>query len=179
MHDYAAPLTAIRDAVGVLDAREPMPGKDRVLLWLDRILLWLDARAAAAELAVVLRDLETDATDAIVELARETGSDELETALGVVHVGQTSPSERWDGYRLIGKLARTVVEVDPVTGELATEASRAVPVDVLRDVVAGCQTDKLTSSKWRKTGLRDHGIDVWKFYDRDDPRPIIRTGPRR
>lgn len=163
----------IRRGVEWLDAREPMSGT-------ERIALWLEARGAMSEFAVVIRDLETDATDAAIELTRERGVDELETPLGVVHVGWTAPVDHWRGYELIGKLAQTVVEVDAATGELATQAIRAVPIDVLRAVVAGCDTEKRTSSAWRKTGLEAVGIDPRDWYVRvKDPRPVIRSGPKR
>ncbi|RPH74092.1 hypothetical protein EHM76_04150 [bacterium] len=163
MHDYALALALIRDQVGVLERRDPMPGT-------ERIALWLDARGVRTEFDVVLHDLETDATDALIELTRATGEDAYDTPLGPVYVGWTQPSERWEGYRLIDRLARDVMVRD------TAEIIRAVPVDVLRETVAGCQTDALTSSKWRKTGLKQWGLDPKQFFDRDDPRPIIRAG---
>jgi hypothetical protein len=167
-HPFTDHVAIIRAAVDAVDQREPMPA-------LDRIVLWQDLRAVAAELAVVVRDTEGDATDALVEYLRDTGEDHLETIAGPVHVAYTSPNERWEGHRLIGALARTVVPVDPDTGELHTQAIRAVPVDVLRDTVAGCATDDATSSRWRKTGVRKY-VDPGAFYDRDDPQPVIRAG---
>lgn len=176
-HSYALAVAIIRDQVGVLEAREPMPGT-------ERIELWQDVRDAYAELGVILRDLETDATDALVELLRDSGEDELSTELGTVHIGLTTPSERWQGWRLAGALARNVaptkVDEDGVfVADPEDEVFRAVPLDVFRDVVAGCASDDLTSSKWRKTALRNHVADVRRYYDRDDPQPIIRAGAKR
>lgn len=163
-HDYAAPVAAIRSATADLEYREPMSG-------MARITLWQDVREAVGQLAIVVRDIETDATEALVEITRETGDDELETILGPVYVGLTSPTERWRGYDLLGALSSPVV--DAATGELI----RAVPLDVLRDVVAGCASEDLTSSKWRKTAVKRH-LDFRRYYDRDEPRPIIRAGRR-
>jgi hypothetical protein len=170
-HAHRRELDAIRTAVAVLDYRGAAPA-------IERIELWQDVKAVQDELAVIARDIQGDATEALIELLRESGEPALETALGVVHVGYTQPTERWEGHRLIGALSRTVFEVDPETGELSERPTRAVPVDVLRDTVAGCASEDLTSSKWRKTGVRNY-VDPRRYMDRDDPIPIIRTGAPR
>lgn len=165
MHDHADALALLRAGIGGIYDREPAPAE-------DRIMLWQDLAAVRADLEIVYRDVENDATEALVERLRETGEPALETPLGVVHVGTSRPGDRWEGHKLLAALARHVA--DPSTGEMI----RAVPLDVLRDVVPGCASDNLTSSRWRITSLRSY-VDPYNYVERGAPVPVIRAGPPR
>jgi hypothetical protein len=123
----------------------------------ERIDLWIVARDVLDELAIAVRHLQTDATLALADLGVKPGG--LHPAMGgIVKRGtRRVGTDQWAGHALVGALG--VDLVNPATGEIV----RAVPVEVVREVVPGCATEELTSSRWRATGLRGR-VDVDRFH---------------
>ena len=153
-----AALAAISVATALLDAREPTDA-------LTRIERWQAADAVLTELKTVVSQMGGDAVNAMVELGREA----METSLGPVHTAPGYGREEWDGSALLGTLA--VPRVDTTTGEVED----VIPVSVLRDVLPAVGPGA-TSSKWKVSGLRKHGIRV-DSYRRSEPAPmVIRNG---
>jgi len=82
----------------------------------------------------------------------------------LVHHVQRSRDE-WNGAKVLDLLARPVV--DPETGEVTEAVPRSTLDDVLPAVTGGA-----TSSRWKRTGLKQHGVDPGTVCRRDwqDPR---------
>jgi hypothetical protein len=155
-------LAAIAEATVTLDKREPTDPTERI----ER---WQAAKAVVDDLYTVVKQMESDAVDAMVELGREF----LETSLGPVYTDKGYAPEEWDGNALLGTLSVQLVDRD--TGEVTD----AVPTAVLRDVIPAVSPGK-TSSKWSITGLRKHGIRVDSYHRKDDAPLVMRRGtPRR
>lgn len=141
----------------------------------ERINLWLVLDDLADELRMVLRDLETDATLALVDLDVPEGR-VYNAGHDVVTMGRRQVGgDKWAGWALCGALA--VEMIDPDTGEMI----RAVPLDVVRSTVPGCADDALTSSRWRVTALRQLVDDAERYHlERPVTQQVIRRarGPR-
>jgi hypothetical protein len=156
-------VNQIEGAVACLDRRAPMPP-------LERIEAWQAAADALATFQVVVGQMAADAQDAMVQL----GTKQLTTRRGPCHLARSSSSQEWRGYELLGKLADPMIE--PSTGEVMD----AVPLQVLRDVIAGCNKPDSTYSKWLTTGLKEWLPDDWrKFVTYHDPRDVIKLGEKR
>lgn len=133
-------ISALTNDVGSND--EPMSPQDRVDLWIV-------ADGVLDELRVVVQALKADATLALVDLDVQPAHT-FDTAFGtVLRDRRRVGSDQWAGYSICDALAHSFV--DPDTGEVV----RAVPVTTMRDTVAGCADDRLTSSRWKVSGLRN------------------------
>ena len=136
MSDARDAVRLIEQAVETIDDREPLSP-------LDLCALWLDLSRAADELRSALQTVRYDASDALVALLDGTSADVIETPSGWAKLGREYTPTHWRGWSLCDAIADDLVDVR--TGEI----TRAVPVDRLRDVLPGCATDQLVSSKWR------------------------------
>lgn len=113
----------------------------------ERIDLYAACDLAALALGIVLRKWRHDAAVALADLGVKRG-DVYNTGLTTVRrTTSRTGGDHWRGHALCDALA--IDAIDPDTGEKV----RAVPVHVMRDVVAGCARDELTSSRWRTEGL--------------------------
>ena len=162
VNDVLALCAQITDIVDVLDKREPLPA-------MDRVTAWHAAQQALDAFQIVLGQLEGDAVEAMAELQIR----EVATKFGPVHIRRGSAKQEWRGYELVGKLGT------PLVVQSSGEFVEAVPVEVLRDVVAGCGSPELTSSKWSTTGLERWMPDEWRrFRTVHDAGDRMGVGPR-
>lgn len=165
-HPYRGDIEAIHDAVNAID-NGPRPTGGGV------IDLWLDVDEEHSALSMIRGELAIDAALAARALLEERGEPvraDLETPSGrIIHLRPGSRSSMWRGYDLVGALAIRYVDHD--TGEVV----HAVPVPVLHDVLPGCSTPELTSSRWTMTGLKRHmRVSPWKFrLDEPDEDPLL------
>lgn len=163
MADARDAIRLIDEATALVDDRDPMSP-------LDVCTLWLDLSRAADDLRSVLQTVRYDATDALVALLDGTGADVIETPSGWAKLGREYAPTHWRGWELCDAIADDLVDVR--SGEI----TRAVPVDRLRDVLPGCATDALVSSKWRTEVGRYVALDRYRdqmpFRDR---RPQIES----
>lgn len=115
-----------------------------------------------AMIAVHVRDLSTRA-------AKLLPTAEYDAATGTYH--KTTPrTEKWDGFGVVGALGEPFIDAD--TGELV----RAVPVDVLREVLPACGPGA-TSSKWKRRALAAH-MDVERYSTVEWGTPVVVRGPK-
>jgi hypothetical protein len=135
----------------------------------DVVTLWLELGHVQRTLGELMKLV---ADDAAVRLAdRDDPRADYETAYGdVVHLAPGYAPERWRGHDVIAELAERLITFDG-------EPVQAVPVDVLVDVLPGCNAPELTSSKWRTGGLRRHLPDWRRYRSRDDAPLVIKRGP--
>lgn len=137
----------------------------------DVVDLWLELGHAHRVLGDLAKLIADDASSRLLD--RDDPRADYETATGdVVHLAPGYAPERWRGHDVIAELSEALVE--PVTGECV----QAVPIDVLVDVLPGCNAPELTSSKWRTTGLRRHLPDWHRYRSRDDAPLVIKRGAR-
>jgi hypothetical protein len=142
-------IALIERATEIIDDREPLSP-------LDLCALWLDLSRAVDDLQSVLRTVRYDASDALVTLLDGSGADVIETPSGWAKLGREYTPTHWRGWELCDAIADDLVDVR--TGEI----TRAVPVDRLRDVLPGCATDQLVSSKWRSEVGRYVPLDRYR-----------------
>lgn len=160
--DVNEALATIALATVTLDKREPCDPTERI----ER---WQAAKAVLDDLATIVGQMEAEGVEAMIQLGRET----LETSLGPVHTTPGYAREEWDGHALLGTLSTKLVNRE--TGEVLD----AVPTSVLYDVLPAV-TEGSTSSKWKISGLRKHGIRVDTYHRQDEAGLRLRTGlPRR
>lgn len=91
---------------------------------------------------------------------------------GPVTVHTTSQvSEKSDGRGILMSLVTDMIE--PETGEKML----AIPLDVLLDILPAVGEGQ-TSSKWKKSGLKNHDIDPEKFIKTEYGPQQVRLGPK-
>jgi hypothetical protein len=135
------------------------------------VTLWLGLTHVHRVLGDLVKTVADDASSRLLD--RDDPRADYETSYGdVVHLAPGYAPERWRGHDVIAELADDVI--DTSTGERL----QAVPVDVLVDVLPGCNAPDLTSSKWRTTGLRRHLADWHRYRSRDEAPLVIKRGPR-
>lgn len=168
--EYQQALTTISRLTGELSA-----SSDAVLTPQERVDLYVIALGVEDELRTAVRNaLYPDAIDALADLGvPEGGTAATPYAWGVRRTTVRKPGRvEWSGWALCDGLAQDVV--DKGTGELV----RAVPVDVLRDVLPACGTQRLTSSRWRLEGLQGRvPIDAYRRQEPAEYVPAIEVTP--
>jgi hypothetical protein len=137
----------------------------------DVVELWLELTHAQRVLGDLIKTIADDAATRLAD--RDDPRADYETATGdVVHLAPGYAPERWRGHDVLFELSADLWDMG--TGE----AVQAVPVDVLVDVLPGCNAPDLTSSKWRTTGLRRHLADWHRYRHRDTAPLVIKRGSR-
>jgi hypothetical protein len=112
----------------------------------------------------VLRSEMSNIAAKIIPIGYTTEDGELE-----VHT-VTPTNTKWDGHGILNALG--VPLIDQNSGEVI----RAVPVDVLQDVLPACGKGA-TSSKWKITKLKDH-IVIDPYLTTDYKAASVKYGER-
>lgn len=135
------------------------------------VSLWLELSHLQRVLGDLVKLIGDDASSRLLD--RDDPRADYETATGdVVHLAPGYAPERWRGHDVLFELAGDLWDMG------SGEAVQAVPVDVLVDVLPGCMSPELTSSKWRTTGLARHLADWRRYRSKDDAPLVIKRGPR-
>lgn len=139
----------------------------------ERIDLYAAADLAALALGIVLRKWRHDAAVALADLDVKRG-DTYNTGLTVARrTTSRQGGDHWRGYALCDALAIDAIDAD--TGEKV----RAVPVDVMRETVAGCARDDLTSSRWSAMAVNHYVPNGARYHTQRpttvDDLTIVRT----
>lgn len=139
--------------------------------------LWLGLTHARSILDDLIKTIADDASSRLLD--RDDPREVYVTSTGSpVHLAPGYAPERWRGHDVLFELAVPSVPVDLETGEMGS-VTQAVPVEVLVDVLPGCATPDLTSSKWRVTGLKRWLDDWYRYRSKDDAPLTIKRGEPR
>ena len=160
-------LDALTEHVPTITASGPDPQLDIETL-AER---WLQLRQAHRQLGVLINEYETIVGSKLDRLDYDP-TEGYEIAGERIHHSFPS-TDRWQGRQLLSDLGIDVVDRD--TGEQL----RAVPVEVLTQIVPGTGSDELTSSSWSVRGLHNLGVDPTDYRTREWKPPKARYGVKR
>lgn len=158
--DLRAHLDHVHDAAQALLDREPLDP-------LSTCALWREVVEAAADLDAARRDVEASAVDALATLGLAAGQS-IMTPSGPVLAAMRSGYTRWRGRALLDALADDHVD-------RLGEVIRAVPLDVLVQVIPGCADYDATSSRWLARGVGQL-LPLNRYRTVEDATPTIRLG---